>query len=223
MTAAPSGSPPRATAAPSAPASGLDHPGRAQRRTALLWLASLVGAAVLLWLASQRVDLWPAQLVLPRPDLLALAAGLHLPYSAARSLRLRYALDSRVRIATGDRAARVPRDLVYGSGLVSFFVILLLPLRLGELSRPLILARAGVPGIGLPEAIAAVASERAVDVARGRAFGVFVGVRSDRGHSHREHRRTAADEPRPRRHDLGHDRRTDRLLHARDVVRSRRR
>ncbi|HEY8378590.1 MAG TPA: lysylphosphatidylglycerol synthase domain-containing protein, partial [Nannocystis sp.] len=39
----------------------------------------------------------------------------------------------------------------------------LLPLRLGELSRPLILARAGVPGLGLPEALAAVAGERLLD------------------------------------------------------------
>ena len=139
-------------------------PSRPSRRnTALLWLASLIGAALLLWLASLRVALWPAALVLPRPGLLAAAVALHLPYSAARSLRLRYALDPRVRAATGDPRARVPRDLLYGSGLVGFFVILLLPLRLGELSRPLLLARAGVPGLGLPEAIAAVASERAVD------------------------------------------------------------
>lgn len=136
---------------------------RTRRRTLLLWLASLVGAAVLLWLAAQRLELWPAALHVPRPDLLLAAAALHVPYSLTRSLRLRYALDPRVRAATGDPRARVPRDLLYGSGLVSFLIILLLPLRLGELSRPLILARAGVPGVGLPEAIAAVASERAVD------------------------------------------------------------
>lgn len=138
-------------------------PPRSRRSTALLWLASLAGAALLLWLASGKVALWPARLELPRPELLLAAAALHLPYSAARSLRLRYALDPRVRAATADPRARVPRDLLYGSGLVSFLVILLLPLRLGELSRPLLLARAGVPGIGLPEAIAAIASERAVD------------------------------------------------------------
>lgn len=133
------------------------------RRTLLLWLASLVGAALLLGLAAQRLELWPASLQLPRPDLLLAAAALHLPYSLARSLRLRYALDPRVRAATGDPHARLPRDLLFGSGLVASLVILLLPLRLGELSRPLILARAGVPGVGLPEAIAAVASERAID------------------------------------------------------------
>ena len=136
---------------------------RSRRSRLWLWLISLVGAAVLLWIASRRLELWPATLHIPRPELLLAAAALHVPYSLARSLRLRYALDPRVRAATGDPRARVPRDLLYGSGLVSFLVILLLPLRLGELSRPLILARAGVPGVGLPEAIAAVASERAVD------------------------------------------------------------
>jgi len=138
-------------------------PPRSGRRTLLLWLASLVGGALLLWLVAPRLELWPRKLEIPRPDLLLAAIALHLPYSLVRSLRLRYALDSRVRAATGDPHARLPRDLLYGSGLVAFFVILLLPLRLGELSRPLILARAGVPGVGLPEAIAAVASERAVD------------------------------------------------------------
>lgn len=132
-------------------------------RTLLLWLASLVAGGLLLWLVSRRLELWPGDLQIPRPDLLLAAAALHVPYSLARSLRLRYALDPRVRAATGDPRARLPRDLLHGSGLVAFFVILLLPLRLGELSRPLILARAGVPGVGLPEAIAAVASERAVD------------------------------------------------------------
>ncbi|MCY1010377.1 lysylphosphatidylglycerol synthase domain-containing protein [Nannocystis pusilla] len=124
------------------------------RRRALLWAASCVGAAVLLWLASRKVPLWPDVLHLPRPELFALAAALHLPYSLARAVRLRWALPP---------GAPVSRDLLVGSGLVSFLVILLLPLRLGELSRPLILARAGVAGLGLPEAIAAIASERLLD------------------------------------------------------------
>jgi len=158
-----------------------------RRRTLLLWSASLLGAALLLWLASRRIALWPTAFHLPRPDLLAAAVALHLPYSLTRSLRLRYALDPRVRAATGDPQARLPRDLLHGSGLVSFFVILLLPLRLGELSRPLILTRAGVPGVGLPEAIAGAASERAVDglfvvglllagVARAASLGVETGA-----------------------------------------------
>jgi uncharacterized membrane protein YbhN (UPF0104 family) len=114
----------------------------------------LVGAAILLWLASRRVPLWPDVLHLPHPWLLALAAVLHVPYSLARAVRLRWALPPQ---------SPVSWDLLLGSGFVSFLTILLLPLRLGELSRPLILARAGVPGLGLPEAIAAIASERLLD------------------------------------------------------------
>lgn len=165
----------------------MPSPPPSRRRQLLLWLASLLGAGLLLWLASRRVTLWPTRLHLPRPDLLLAAIALHLPYSLTRSLRLRYALDPRVRAATDDPRARLPRDLLHGSGLVSFFVILLLPLRLGELSRPLILTRAGVPGVGLPEAIAGAASERAVDglfvvglllagVARAASLGVETGA-----------------------------------------------
>nr|WP_263429225.1 flippase-like domain-containing protein [Nannocystis pusilla] len=119
-----------------------------------MWGASCVGAVVLLWLASRRVPLWPDVLHLPRPDLLALAVLLHVPYSLTRAARLRWALPPSVPVS---------RDLLLGSGLVSFLVILLLPLRLGELSRPLILARAGVAGLGMPEAVAAIASERLLD------------------------------------------------------------
>ena len=75
-------------------------------RTLLLWLASLVGGGLLLWLVSRRLQLWPTDLQIPRPDLLLAAAALHVPYSLARSLRLRYALDPRVRAATGDPRAR---------------------------------------------------------------------------------------------------------------------
>lgn len=124
------------------------------RRRALLWALSLLGAAVFLWLASRTVPLWPDVLHLPRPDLLALAAALLLPYNLARAGRLRFVLPP---------GAPVSPALLHGSGLVSFLVILILPLRLGELSRPLILARAGVPGLGLPEAIAAIAAERLLD------------------------------------------------------------
>lgn len=126
----------------------------APRRRALLWAISLLGAAVFLWLASRTVPLWPDVLHLPRPDLLALAVALHLPYSLARAGRLRWVLPA---------DAPVSPALLYGSGLVSFLVILVLPLRLGELSRPLLLSRAGVPGLGFPEALAAVAAERLLD------------------------------------------------------------
>lgn len=124
------------------------------RRPALLWAISLAGAAIFLWLASRTVPLWPDVLHVPRPDLLALAIALHVPYSLARAARLRWVLPP---------GAPVGPALLHGSGLVSFFVILALPLRLGELSRPLILARAGVPGLGLAEAVAAVAAERLLD------------------------------------------------------------
>lgn len=53
--------------------------------------------------------------------------------------------------------------MLLGSGWVSFLVILLLPLRLGEVSRPVLLARPRLAGLGLPEAISAVATERVVD------------------------------------------------------------
>ena len=126
----------------------------APRRRALAWGLSFLGAALLLWLASGQVPLWPDVFHLPRPGLLALAALLHLPYSFTRAGRLRHALPPGVPVSS---------DLLYGSGLVSALVIMLLPLRLGELSRPLILARAGVPGLGLAEAVAAIASERLLD------------------------------------------------------------
>lgn len=129
-------------------------PSTPPRRRALLWVLSCVGAAVLLWFASRSVPLWPDVFHLPRPGLLLLAAALHLPYSLVRATRLRWALPP---------GAPVSRDLLVGSGLVSFLVILLFPLRLGELSRPLILARAGVPGLGVPEAVAAIATERLLD------------------------------------------------------------
>jgi hypothetical protein len=42
-------------------------------------------------------------------------------------------------------------------------IVMLLPFRLGELSRPLMLTRAGEPGIGLAESVSAIAVERVVD------------------------------------------------------------
>lgn len=136
---------------------------RGGRRHLWVWIASLIGGAILLALASRRLELVPRDLALPRPELLAAAIALQLPYALVRARRLRYALDPLVRAASGGALPRLPRSLLHGSGLVSFAVILLLPLRLGELSRPLLLARAEVPGIGLAEAISAVATERVVD------------------------------------------------------------
>lgn len=143
---------------------------RARTRTgkspALTWVISIAAGALLLWLASTEMQLWPERLLLSRPELLALAVALHVPYALVRALRLRYVLDPLVARADPEHP-RLARGLLYGSGLVSFFVVMVLPLRLGELSRPLILARDRAlhpePGIGLPESIGAVAAERVVD------------------------------------------------------------
>jgi hypothetical protein len=142
------------------------------RRRLLLWLASLVGGALFLWLASARLRLWPHDPSLPAPWLLVLALAVHVPYALVRAMRLRYLLDPVVAAADPDRTG-LRRSVLYGSGLVSFLVLLVLPLKLGELSRPLLLARAREPGVGLAEAIAAVATERIIDglVICGMLFG----------------------------------------------------
>lgn len=138
-----------------------DAPSR--RSPLLTWGASFVGAAVLLWLASQKLELWPETLVIERIELLYLAIAVHVPYALVRALRLRYVLDPLVERASEGRRTSLSTPLLYGSGLVSFFVVILLPLRLGELSRPLLLARGREPGVGVPESIGAVAVERVVD------------------------------------------------------------
>ena len=134
----------------------------AAARRRLLWLASLASGALLLGLAAQRLTLLPPELLLHlRPAPLAAALALQLPYAALRSLRLRYPLDPLVCAATQGRQRRLHPGLLHGGGWVSFLLVLLLPLRLGELARPLLLARA--PGVGVPEAAAAVVAERALD------------------------------------------------------------
>lgn len=142
------------------------------RRRLLIWLASLVGGALLLWLASTRLRLLPDVVHLPAPELVALALAMHVPYGLARAMRLRYLLDPVVAAAAPSRP-RLDRAVLYGSGFVSFLVLLVLPLKLGELSRPLLLARAREPGVGLAEALAAVATERIIDglVICGMLFG----------------------------------------------------
>jgi hypothetical protein len=129
----------------------------------LKWLASLVGGALLLWLASSRLRLWPDALSIPAPGLLWAALAIHVPYAWVRAMRLSILLDPVVAARTQEPSARISRALVHGSGYVSFFVLLVLPLKLGELSRPLLLARGHEKGIGLPEALSAVATERIVD------------------------------------------------------------
>ncbi len=134
-----------------------------RRRRLASWAISVVGAALLLWLSSRYIDLWPEQLVLPRPWLFVAAAALHLPYAWIRAVRLRFVLDPLVAEASGGAQTRLDWRVLHGSGYLSFFVLMLLPLHLGELSRPLLLLRAREPGVALPESVSAVAVERVVD------------------------------------------------------------
>jgi uncharacterized membrane protein YbhN (UPF0104 family) len=130
-----------------------------------LWLISLLGATLLLALVSEwgSIDLWPDPLVLPHPELLIAACLVQIPYALVRAMRLRFVLDSRVAEVSGDPRRRLDPRVLHGSGLVSFPIVLLLPFRLGELSRPLLLTRSGEPGIGLAESVSAIAVERVVD------------------------------------------------------------
>jgi hypothetical protein len=131
---------------------------RSRRATALLWAVSLLASALLLWLARVHfsIELWPSTLRLPAPELFVLACALHPVYAALRALRLQFALDP----LTG---GRFDRRVLYGSGFVSFFVLLLMPLKLGEASRPILLAQGKQPGVGLAESVGAVALERVID------------------------------------------------------------
>jgi len=126
----------------------------------------------MLWLASARLRLWPEDLALPQPWLVGVALAVHVPYAAVRAMRLRYLLDPVV-AAADEARTRLRRSVLYGSGLVSFLVLLVLPLKLGEFSRPLLLARAKEPGVGMAEALSAVATERIIDglIICGMLFG----------------------------------------------------
>lgn len=139
----------------------------------ITWTASLVGGAAFLWLASKQLRLWPDDPSLPAPWLVVAAVLVHAPYVVIRAMRLQYLLDPVVEAATEGARTRMRRSVIYGSGLVSFLVLIVLPLKLGELSRPLLLARAREPGVGLAEALAAVATERIIDglVICGMLFG----------------------------------------------------
>ncbi|MBC8066739.1 MAG: flippase-like domain-containing protein, partial [Deltaproteobacteria bacterium] len=136
---------------------------RSPRITALLWLASLLASALMLWLAREHfaIELWPETIALPEPGLFALACALHPVYAVLRAMRLQYALDPLV--AAAEPGTRFDRRSLYGSGFVSFLVLLLMPLKLGEASRPILLAQGRQPGVGLAEAIGAVALERVID------------------------------------------------------------
>ena len=138
---------------------------RSPARTALLWLASLVIGGLLLWLARTRlgVSLVPDVFTLEHPTLLWIAIAIVIPYAWIRASRLRWVLDPLVVEASGDPHARFDRAHLLGSGWVSYLVLMLLPFKVGEVSRPLLLAAARLPGVGVPEAVGAVGIERIVD------------------------------------------------------------
>jgi uncharacterized membrane protein YbhN (UPF0104 family) len=130
-----------------------------------LWLASIGAAALLLLLVARfgSIDLWPAKLVLPRPWLFAAACAAQIPYTLTRALRLRFVLDPLVAAASGEPRRRFDWRVLQGSGLLSYPIVIMLPFRLGELSRPLLLTRAREPGVGFAESVSAIAVERVVD------------------------------------------------------------
>lgn len=121
-------------------------------------LASLFGA-VLAWWASSKVSLWPRAWQLELWPWLCCAIALHLPYTWLRALRIAVLLDPMAR----QRGASLPRRPVLASGALSFFWLLVLPLRLGELVRPLMIARFRVAGVSFTETLTATAIERIVD------------------------------------------------------------
>jgi uncharacterized membrane protein YbhN (UPF0104 family) len=88
---------------------------------------------------------------------------MYVPYALLRAKRLGYVLDPLVRETSQGRMQRLPPSLLYGSGFVAFFVVILLPFRLGELARPILLARGKQPGIGVTESLTGIAAERIID------------------------------------------------------------
>ena len=143
--------------------------GTSSSRRWLVWSVSLVGGAILVWLASRRLDLLPDVLHVPRTDALWAAIFLQLPYAWLRAHRLAPLLEASAERAAmraeapGRPLARLPRRVVLGSGWLSFWIVMVLPLRLGEAARPILLGRAGTPGVTLASSTGAVALERIVD------------------------------------------------------------
>lgn len=143
----------------------MEPEGRSGKHRVVLWLVSLGAAALLLVLVARfgAIDLWPDPLVLPAPWLLVGACAMQIPYTLARALRLRYVLDPLVAAAANDESRRFDWRVLHGSGMLSYPIVIMLPFRLGELSRPLLLTRAGEPGVGFAESVSAIAVERVVD------------------------------------------------------------
>ena len=133
------------------------------RRKLLRWAGSLLAGGLALWWVGSRMPLWPDRFALDRPQLLVLAGLLHIPYAWSRAWRTAFVLDPVVAAQPDDSRKTLHRGVLLGSGLVSFFLVFLLPFRLGELSRPAILAKADEPGIGWAEGLAAAALERVID------------------------------------------------------------
>ncbi|PRP98816.1 lysylphosphatidylglycerol synthase transmembrane domain-containing protein [Enhygromyxa salina] len=156
---------------PAGPTEGGDQPNRAAprqpsaARRGVAWVGSIFAAALLLALVVRfgRIDLWPDPLVLPAPWLLVAACAMQIPYTLTRALRLRFVLDPLVERASGGAATRFDWRVLQGSGMLSYPIVIMLPFRLGELSRPLLLTRAEQPGVGFAESVSAIAVERVVD------------------------------------------------------------
>lgn len=137
---------------------GPGAPVRGRKRKAALWVVSIVGAVVLGWMASSRLPLWPERWIVPAPLWLGLGIAAYLPYAWVRAERIRRLLEAELADGQGLSGA-----LVQGSGWVSFLAVIALPFRLGEFSRPILLARAERPGLGFPEALTAQAVEKILD------------------------------------------------------------
>ncbi|RMG93545.1 MAG: UPF0104 family protein [Deltaproteobacteria bacterium] len=125
-----------------------------------MWAASFVGAAVLVALAEQVMPVIPRRWAWPDPAWASAAIVAFGLYAWVRAHRMAVLLDP---VARADGLPRYSRRVLWGSGWVSFLALLVLPLRLGELSRPWLLDRSGVGSVRLPEALAATAAERLAD------------------------------------------------------------
>jgi Lysylphosphatidylglycerol synthase TM region len=132
-------------------------------RRVALWVGSVVASIVMLWVARAQfgVQLVPEDVAIVDVSALVVACLLHVPYAVLRAMRLQVGLDPLVAAASpGDR---FDRRALLGSGFVSFLVLLVLPFKLGEASRPILLARAEQPGVGVAEAVGVVGLERVID------------------------------------------------------------
>jgi hypothetical protein len=122
-------------------------------------LTSVVGALVLGWMASSRLPLWPERWELAAPGWLLAGILAYFPYTWIRAERIRRLLEAEL----DDEGEGLPTALVQGSGWLSFLAVIALPFRLGEFSRPVLLARAEYPGLDFTAALTAQAVEKILD------------------------------------------------------------